>query len=104
MEVSTGIPCQGVYKDSFVVAFEGVKMYPNPVSRGEILFITTGGIDQEQITVRMYSVLGTRVFEQTVLNTVERRIGLDVGHLPKGVYVVELSTDSFSKSFNLIID
>lgn len=104
VEVSTGILCQGVYKDTFVVAFEGVKMYPNPVSKGKSLFLTTGGIEDEKIAVEIYSTLGTLVYQKSMTNTIEKRLTVDIDHLAKGVYVLRMSSQEFSKSFNLIID
>ena len=104
VEVSTGVLCQGVYKDTFIVEFEGVKMYPNPVSEGRSLFLTTGGIQDEIIDVEIYSTLGALVYQKSMTNTVEKRLTLDINHLSKGVYVLRMSSREFSKSFNLIVD
>jgi hypothetical protein len=72
------------------------KMYPNPVSNGQLNIVTTG-IDQLQVEV--FNLTGTSVIKRAISSG-----RLDVSTLTAGVYVVRVSNGSLSNTKKLIIN
>jgi hypothetical protein len=64
-----------------------VNLYPNPVS--DILHISLDG--HEACEVKIYNALGQLTFQK---NTIDQHTKLDLSHLQKGIYFVELRTDT----------
>ena len=62
---------------------EGFKLYPNPTINGKV-FITTA--QNAPKTVHIFDVLGTKVFEATILGK-----ELNVSGLNKGVYILRVT-------------
>lgn len=69
-------------------------VYPNPFNN----FINIQLEKQEPAKVSIFNMIGQQVFNQKLNNTNQ----LDLSHLPKGVYVLKVDTDSTSKSIRLI--
>ncbi len=61
---------------------EGFKLYPNPTINGKIFINTTQNAPK---TVHIFDVLGTQVFEATILGK-----ELNVSRLDKGVYILRV--------------
>ncbi len=61
---------------------EGFKLYPNPTINGKIFINTAQNAPK---TVHIFDVLGTQVFEATILGK-----ELNVSTLDKGVYILRV--------------
>lgn len=68
-----------------------VNVYPNPVNNE--LTVVTNGLNNEPITVQVTDLLGRILFDETEINvTGEKKISIDLGREPGGIYLVEVST------------
>lgn len=103
MKVSTNLNCQGEYFETFVVPFTGLKLYPNPVKRSEQLFLTTGNIS-EDFTVSIYSPLGSLITHEKMFVNSQKRVGINIEFLPKGIYFLNLESMEVNRSFTIIIE
>ena len=79
------------------VEIDGFRMYPNPVSDGN-LYIAT--LHNRKKNVQIFDVLGKRIFSKTLLNNKTR---LDVSKLGSGVYILKVSEDKYSVTRKLVI-
>jgi len=61
---------------------EGFKLYPNPTTNGKV-YIDTALDAPKQI--HLFDVLGTQVFQSTILGQ-----ELNLSHLDKGVYILRV--------------
>jgi len=61
---------------------EGFKLYPNPTIDGKIFINTSQNAPK---TIHIFDVLGTQVFEATILGK-----ELNVSNLDKGVYILRV--------------
>jgi len=104
IKITTDVVCQGEYMETFIVPFEGVKLYPNPVSKGERFYLTTGGIESPSVKVSIYSTLGRLISTRNYSTNRERRIEIDVNSIPKGVYLVNIESSEVNKSYTVIIE
>mgnify|MGYP001826317021 CR=1 FL=1 len=104
LHVVTNVACKGEYVETFIIPFKGVNLYPNPVSQGGRLYLTTGGINDETIDVSIYSTLGSLIYKNKHKNNKERRLEVDVTSIPKGAYIVKLKSSEYNKSYTLLID
>jgi hypothetical protein len=104
LKVATSTACQGEYLESFVVPFEGIKLYPNPVKQQRSLFLTTGDIKSNDIVISIYSTLGSKISSNAYTNNSQKRIEISVKHLPKGMYILNLESKEVNKTFNVIIE
>ena len=77
----------------------GILLYPNPVSNGMVNI----AVENEPVkSVTVSSVSGVRISTAS-FSTNLRTIQLNVGSLPKGVYVVDIISQSSSTKNQLII-
>ncbi len=104
LKVSTDIPCQGTYEKTIIVPFEEAILYPNPVKRGEVLYLTTADIDQPELKISVYTETGSELISGTFNNPEEKRVEIDVKYLPRGVYFLYVETVNVQKSYTFIIE
>ncbi len=79
----------------------GIGIYPNPVTTG-ILNVETLE-DIKNANVMVYSSAGRLVFSNTVAIFDERK-QLDLGFLPPGNYIIEITSGTFRATKKLLID
>ena len=70
-------------------------MFPNPAN--EYVSIITGSTQKS--IVRVFDMVGKEIYSDVFKD----EIRIDNRHLPKGVYIVEVTTDSISQSKRLVI-
>jgi len=103
VRITTDKECQGVYQELLTIPFEGMKIYPNPVTQGEVIYLQTGTISDEKITIKMFSTTGSKLYSKTYDNTPERRLEIETYNLPKGVYILRMETLEMKKNYTIII-
>ncbi|MFD0760491.1 thrombospondin type 3 repeat-containing protein [Lutibacter aestuarii] len=104
LKVTTETACQGEHLESFIVPFEGIKLYPNPVKQHRSLFLTTGDIKSNNIKISILNTLGSILSTNIYLNNPQKRIEISTKHLPKGMYILNLESKEVTRSFNIIIE
>lgn len=75
---------------------EGFKMYPNPVTNGQ-LHITTNDFSDKKIEI--YSTLGNLVFSKTI----QSNEAIDISNINTGLYMVRLEQEGKSITRKLIV-
>lgn len=78
---------------------ERLALYPNP-SNGEVV-LNTGSLTGN-VQVEVLNVLGQQVHSVTVRSTANSRIDLDLGHLPKGQYIIR-ALDANKQAFGRVV-
>lgn len=104
LKITTNIACQGVYNELIVVPFDDIRLYPNPIKQGENFYISIGGINTSEIEVATYSILGILISSNNYKNKTERSLEINVALLPKGLYMVKVSSSEITKSYTIIIE
>jgi len=104
LKINTDVLCQGVHKETLIVPFENLVAYPNPLKQGQNLLIATGTIDDEVLSIAVYSTLGSKLFSKTYVNNDQRLIEVEMKHIPKGVYLIKLESKEVNKSYTIIIE
>tara|TARA_R110002051_G_scaffold70772_1_gene127445 strand:- start:3280 stop:7044 length:3765 start_codon:yes stop_codon:yes gene_type:complete len=84
LKVFTDIPCQGIYEEQFNF-FEKPIVFPNPVK--DIVKVYLGS-NQEEVLVRVFSVDGRWIFDNTVLSQ-DGVVEIDLSSLSNGIYYLK---------------
>jgi hypothetical protein len=74
-------------------------LYPNPVS-SELFINIPKEYHNSEVAVKVYSLSG-KLIEQIIENNTNR-IRLDVSHLTRGIYIVEINSNS-KKQFQKMV-
>ena len=103
VRITTDKECQGVYQELLTIPFEGLKVYPNPVKQGHVIYLQTGDITSDEIEIKMFSTGGSKLYSKTYQNNAQRRIEIETHNLPKGVYILHMETPEMKKNYTIII-
>ncbi len=97
LNVSTNLPCQGTYAETFVIGSVGI-LYPNPVGEETKLFLNgiTGTLN-----MKVFSTTGRLVMEDNESINGNELI-MDFSSLSTGVYYLRIEGDGFSDVFKMI--
>jgi photosystem II stability/assembly factor-like uncharacterized protein len=104
LKVSTDVLCQGVYEETIIIPFDGAVLYPNPVKRGELLYLTTADIEHSELEITVYTESGSKLISGIFNNPAEKRVEIDVKYLPLGVYFLYVEAGEVQKSYTFIIE
>ena len=85
--------------ESDLSAQEFAKIHPNPFN--EVLVISITQMNIKVVNVEIFNELGQLVASSVEENT-GGEISIDTGHLPNGLYEVNLRSKGFSGSYKLI--
>lgn len=97
LKVSTGLPCQGTYEESFFVSTRPI-LYPNAVSETTRVFLN--GFSG-QVALQLFSANGQLVkSEQRTVNGNE--VEVDFSTLPKGAYYLSVTANGLREVFKVI--
>lgn len=77
-----------------------VQLYPNPTQGKVKIELAQGG----ETTIELISLTGKKVYSETVKVNGNERLERDFSNLPKGVYLMNVSSDSFSSTKKLTIE
>ena len=79
---------------------DNIKIFPNP-SKGKITLSNIKNIDFE--SVKIYSVLG-RLVKDIHVEKGASKLDIDLSHLNRGIYLLNLKSDDSSATKKLVID
>jgi hypothetical protein len=99
-----GDPATSVQTPFQAITFEDrFRIYPNPTN--SLINLDYSGPDISEVLVTVSDLSG-KIYMTSVLNFVEMDYlsGIDVSFLPKGVYIVGLSTDNYQQHSKLLVD
>jgi hypothetical protein len=100
-ETSSVFPV-GIKKNSPVSVFNGLLLYPNPNNGTfNIRFTET---PHEKININVVNIMGQKVFEQTNLNPTGNELGINLGELSKGIYLINISDSKSSRTIKFVLD
>jgi hypothetical protein len=97
LKISTNLPCQGTYEDSFFISSKPI-VYPNPVGASTKVFLN--GIIGE-VEVQVFSANG-RLVHQQVKETNGNELEMDFSTLPTGAYYMSIQSLDIKEVFKLI--
>ncbi len=103
VRITTDKECQGVYQKLVTIPFEGLKAYPNPVTQGSVIYLQTGSVVSDKISIKMFSTTGSKLYSKIYTNNAQRRIEIETHNLPKGVYILHMETAEIKKNYTIII-
>ncbi len=94
-----------VYYQPRTDAFALKAPFPNPVKKGELIHIPVSqALIEENLRLRLHNVSGKQVIHQSLTrDRTKNRIDLPTGHIPSGLYLVEIVLDSGQKFYSKII-
>lgn len=99
LSVKTDLPCQGIYTETIVLSNK-MFIYPNPVS-GQNLNIYLGDMGVNQVVLSLHSVNGTQIFGKR-FNVINKEVQLNIESLAKGIYLLNIKTDTSLYSYKII--
>lgn len=76
---------------------EGFKMYPNPVSNGQVNITSNSWVDKQ---VEIYNLNGQQVYN----NIVKHKETLDINNLNKGIYLVRIIEEDKIATRKLVVN
>lgn len=92
-------PMLGIIENDIQFNSLNIKLYPNPTTGSFILELDETTI-LTNATVEIYSVLGQKVYENTMIETLT---SIDLGEIPAGTYMVRVAVDKRIETKKLII-
>jgi len=99
LTVSTDKDCQGVYMETIFLSSELI-IYPNPISSGD-LNIYLGNSSSEQVVISLYDLNGRTVFKKQY-TPVNNEVQFNVDALSKGIYLLNINTQSSLMTYKII--
>ncbi len=97
LKVSTGLPCQGIYEETLVVAPEPI-LFPNPTRNNVSIYYDHAN---QPLGIRVFAANGQLVREES--QTGEKvQTEISLSGLPQGIYYVEISGNGFKKTQKVI--
>lgn len=91
--------CTGIYNNNSNKIVN--KVYPNPAN--DNLNIELENVNENsKLTVNIYSVEGRNVFSEKIDNNINK-LTLDISNLSIGMYILEITTESWKSTKNIIV-
>ncbi|MFS4467485.1 T9SS type A sorting domain-containing protein [Maribacter sp. 2210JD10-5] len=97
IEVSTDLECQGIFKKAVFIA-NGVMFNPNPTSGPLEAFIEG---EDSKINLKIFSQGGQALLKDKYDVPPSRKITLDIGFLPQGIYFIEVKGKSLKQTVKI---
>jgi len=98
LEVSTGLSCQGVYKESIYFTPKP-SIYPNPVS--DVLYLQTPTFQDSNMNIQIHFLSGVLLKEINTKATYEP-LPIDTKSWKAGVYVISIWLDGARSSYKVL--
>lgn len=98
LKVSTNVPCQGTYEESFFISSKPI-VYPNPVGANTRIFLN--GIAREVINIKVFSSDG-RLIMTDVRDVNGNEFEMDFSSLSTGAYYMNIQSSEIKEVFKLI--
>lgn len=80
---------------------EMINIYPNPAN--DKLVLSLASLTLNDVEIRMTNLLGQSVYTER-LTSLSSQKTIDVQGLPRGVYILELNDQNYSRSFKIILE
>lgn len=84
--------------DNNTIKLPEVKVYPNPVKANLNIYLPD---EWTSATIKLYNVLGKMVMQQKLTNT---NNSINVKHLDRGIYLLQLESGNYHKTIKLVKD
>lgn len=98
LQVRTDSNCQGVFEETIVL--EGASVaYPNPLNSAE-LTIEMDKMANDSVSYEIFGIDGRLITNKTQ-KTTNGRLTIDMGQLPKGLYIINAKTSKKTHHFKI---
>ena len=97
LKVSTDLECQGTYEKRIFIG-DDFLVYPNPFNNQLTIY---NGIEDEEVTVNVYSSYGQLVLTKTMINHGTDMI-IDTNSLTEGVYLISIHSQTMISTYKII--
>ncbi|WP_298894306.1 T9SS type A sorting domain-containing protein [uncultured Psychroserpens sp.] len=97
LKVSTDLECQGVYEERILMT-EDFLVYPNPFENKINIY---NGIEDEEVSVKLYSILGQLVLNKTIVNE-GTNMSIDTTNLPDGIYLIIVKSETMTSTLKIV--
>lgn len=81
---------------------EQLKVFPNPLNQS-YLFIDTGELTAEQLTIDIFDISGKLIYSELCLN-IHDQIQIHLDSMSDGLYIIELSYDGITVQKKLVVE
>ena len=99
LEVKTGLACQGKYEERILLSNQLI-IYPNPVATGNIN-VYLGNLGADEVQLSLFTLNGVMVMsKQYQLN--DNEVSLNVDALARGVYLLNIKTETSLMNFKIV--
>lgn len=99
INVKTGNDCQGIYEETILMNTIPL-VYPNPIQYNE-LFINAGNIDDSKVVIQLFNVAGNLMLSNTYPSK-NGIIEIDVTAIPKGIFILKMTTSKEIVNYKII--
>lgn len=99
---TSGVFPVGIKENSSVSASNSLLLYPNPNSG--IFNIRFRETQYETVNISVMNVMGQKVFEQNNLKPESNEVGINLGELSKGIYLINISDRKSSRTIKFVLD
>jgi len=76
-------------------------LYPNPAT-DQIYIVLPARMNNQNISCRIFDIMGKEVKTETFPNTLQDRLQLSVANIPAGIYIVHLSSGNLQQNLKFI--
>lgn len=99
IKISTDLECQGVHEESIFVSDE-MFVYPNPFRENVNIYL--GSLEQDNVSVNIYTYLGQLIYSKKVSKSDSRNLNVDTTKLNSGIYTVLISSSNGLSTFKIV--
>lgn len=99
---TSGLFPVGIKENGPVSAFNGLLLYPNPNSG--IFNIRFTETPYETVNISVMNVMGQKVFEQNNLKPEGNEVGINLGDLSKGIYLINVSDRKSRRTIKFVLN
>jgi len=97
LRVSTDLECQGVYEKQIFIR-DDFLVYPNPFNNDISIY---NGIENEEVTINVYSSFGRLVLSKTIMNQGIDMI-INTSNLSAGMYILSVQSEMMTSTHKIV--
>ena len=98
LTVKTNIDCQGIYKKTLFYDLAPT-VYPNPAQNN--LFISTDGLDVENLPVKIFDLTGKLIFYESYPMK-DNQLKIDISNLSNGFFILKIVTNQKTYNYKIV--
>ncbi len=99
INVKTANDCQGIYEETILMSTIPL-VYPNPVQYNK-LFVNTGDLKDSSVEIQLFNVAGNLMLSNSYA-TNNGIVEIDVTAIPKGVFLLKMTTSKEIVNYKII--